>query len=393
MRMRTEQRDRITDIDALRGCALFGIVVVNSTVFASAYYGSGVSDPAFSAPFDQGIRFLISFLFETKFYLLFSFLFGYSLTLQMRSAERAGEALMPRMIRRQVGLWIIGIAHAVLLFYGDILTTYAVLGLVLLALRRLPERRALKLAAWLIVATALAWGLLGLLLILGGGIDKAGILSGIRRTLVDYQGSTATVIGRNLRQLPTAWVAIGFLQAPCALAMFLIGFVAGKRRMVEHIAEYRPMLKHILIWGATLGASGAALYAYASVFLTSTGWEVAVLMPGLLSAPLLAGAYAVAILLAFQTTAGARVAEALAPAGRMALSNYLLQSLACALIFTAYGLGRVGQLAPSRVLSTAIAIFLVQLVCSAWWLRRFCYGPVEWLLRALTIGAWPQWRR
>ncbi|WP_245439765.1 hypothetical protein [Aminobacter sp. MSH1] len=128
MTAKSVQQERITNVDALRGFALFGILVVNITAFSSPYYGLGVADPAFAAPLDQAVRFIVAFLFETKFYLLFSFLFGYSFTLQMASAERAGEAFVPRLLRRQAGLWVIGLAHAVLLFHGDILTTYAVLG-------------------------------------------------------------------------------------------------------------------------------------------------------------------------------------------------------------------------------------------------------------------------
>lgn len=118
-------------VDALRGFALLGILVVNIASFASTYYGLGIPDPMALSLADRGASFVRAFVFETKFYLLFSFLFGYSFTLQMRSAERGGKAFVPRMVRRHVGLWVIGVVHAVLLYYGDILTTYAVLGAVL----------------------------------------------------------------------------------------------------------------------------------------------------------------------------------------------------------------------------------------------------------------------
>ncbi|CFL92133.1 Predicted membrane protein [Bordetella pertussis] len=90
--------------------------------------------------------------------------------------------------------------------------------------------------------------------------------------------------------------------------------------------------------------------------------------------------------------AGARLARWLAPAGRMALTNYLLQSLVCAVLFTAWGLRWVGTLAPLSVLGLAVLVFALQLPWSAWWLRRHAYGPVEWLLRALTLARWPAWR-
>lgn len=103
-----------------------------------------------------------------------------------------------------------------------------------------------------------------------------------------------------------------------------------------------------------------------------------------LTAPLLTAAYVATLLRIFQTRAGRRLAAALAPAGRMALTNYLAQSLICALIFTGWGFGLVGHAAPLTGVLVAIAIFLAQLLISAAWLNRHRYGPVEWLLRAVT---------
>jgi len=95
----------------------------------------------------------------------------------------------------------------------------------------------------------------------------------------------------------------------------------------------------------------------------------------------------------FQHRAGQPLAAALAPAGRMALSNYLLQSLICAVLFHAYGFRMMGQWPPLAGLLAAAAIFVLQLVLSRWWMARFAYGPLEWGLRAITIAAWPAWRK
>ena len=137
--------------------ALFGIALVNIGVFASPWYGLGAADPAFDAPLDRAVRWLLSAVFEMKFYLLFSFLFGYSFQLQLDSARRADAEFAPRMARRLLGLWLIGLGHALLLFHGDILTTYAVLGLLLLAMRDWPEQVAMRRARRLIAFTAAAW--------------------------------------------------------------------------------------------------------------------------------------------------------------------------------------------------------------------------------------------
>lgn len=392
MTVKSSKQQRITNVDALRGFALFGILVVNITAFASPYYGLGVVDPAFGSPLDQAIRFVIAFLFETKFYLLFSFLFGYSFTLQMQSAERAGEAFVPRLLRRQAGLWAIGLAHAVLLFRGDILTTYAVLGVVLLWLRNIEETTALRVARWLVIGTALAWAALGLLFMLDPvALDPAFGLAEGKAAMAAYLGTPGTVIGQNLSELGNVWVVIGPMQGPCALAMFLIGLVAGKRQMFVQLDDYLPLLRRMLVAGLVIGLPGAAFYGWTSVYLAGTGWELPGLAIGLLTAPLLTGAYVALAMVAFQRFR--RLPDMLAPAGRMALSNYLLQSLVCATLFYAYGFRLMGEVSPLGGMLVAMGIFGVQLVLSRWWMARFAYGPLEWLLRAVTIAGWPSFRK
>ena len=385
--------DRIAKVDALRGFALLGILVVNSKAFASAYYGTSLVDPAFTSPLDQGLRWLVAWLFETKFYLMFSFLFGYSFTLQMQSAERAGEAFLPRILRRQTGLWLIGVAHAVLLFFGDILTTYAVLGLILVLLRERTDDQLLALARTLIVAAALLWALVGVLVALfGDGENRAVVAQAVLATEQAYRGGVLSVVGENQRQLGSVWVALGLIQAPCALAMFCLGLVAGRRELIRHVERYRSLGGHLVLYGCVIGLPAAAIYAYADVFLPGTAWELFGLALGILTAPFLTGAYVALVLFGFGTPTGARVVRLLAPAGRMALSNYLLQSLSAAVVFYGYGFGLIGRFPPAAVLAVALGIFSIQLVFSAWWLRHFAYGPVEWLLRALTLGRRPPMR-
>lgn len=393
MTSRTDTHRRITHVDALRGFALFGILVVNISAFASAYYGLGVVDPAFAGPLDQAVRFLIALLFETKFYLLFSFLFGYSFTLQMQSAERAGEAFVPRLLRRQAGLWVIGLAHAVLLFHGDILTTYAMLGIVLLWLRNITEARALRLAFWLVAGTALCWAALGVLLLVlrNPALDPALALAEGKATMAAYRGTPASVISQHLKDLGEVWVVIGLMQGPCALAMFLVGLAAGKRELFLRLDQYRPLARRLLVAGLVFGLPGAAFYGWSAVYRAGTLWELPGLALGLLTAPLLTGAYVALAMAAFRKSS--RLRAMLAPAGRMALSNYLFQSLVCAVIFYAYGLGAMGQVSPLGGFLLAVAIFATQLLLSRWWMGCFSYGPLEWLLRAVTIAAWPRMRK
>jgi len=384
---------RITNIDALRGFALFGILLVNILAFSSAYYGTGIQPPGGRALLDTVLAFLISAIFELKFYLLFSFLFGYSVTLQMQSAEKAGAAFLPRMLRRQVGLFAIGAFHAVVLYYGDILTTYAVLGLLLLALRGLSDRAKIALAVLLLIATAALWsGLAFLQWNAPAQDDTALVVQHVEIALAAYGGSPSAIISQHLLDIRSFLPLLLLLQAPCALAMFLVGFVAGRRKLLQNRDCYRPYLRRAAVLGVVAGLPGNLAYAYATQFQAGTSLETACLALSILTSPFLTAAVIAAMMMAFDSGRIERCRGYLASAGRMALSNYLGQSALCALIFHGYGLGLIGHLGLAATLAVAVALFGAQLLASQWWLARFRYGPVEWLLRAVTIGHWPQLR-
>jgi len=381
-------------VDALRGFALLGILLVNIASFASTFYGLGIPDPmAVSLP-DRIASFVRAFAFETKFYLLFSFLFGYSFTLQMRAAEREGRPFVPRMARRLIGLLVIGVAHAVLLYYGDILMAYAVLGTLLLMLRRRGDLLLACAAVALVLITSLAWARIGRMYTQADmQMAAQAAYADAEAALAAYRGTAASVIAQHLRDLSHTWWITALVQAPEALAMFFAGLIAGKRGLLARVEAHRTLLRRMLWWGLGIGLPGALAYALPTLRLNDAVRELQGLAVTLLTAPFLAAAYAAGMLLVFQTGGGRMLARMLAPAGRMALTNYLLQSAACAWIFLAYGLRWIGAIGPLATFGVALAIFAGNLLLSAWWMRRFAYGPVEWLLRAFTYLRMPPMRR
>ena len=179
------------------------------------------------------------------------------------------------------------------------------------------------------------------------------------------------------------------MQAPCALAMFLYGLAAGRRELAARLDDYRPLLRRLRTVGFSIGLPAALALGANAMRPVSEAVQLWVLALSLLTAPLLTLAYA-ATALPWFARGGARIAAWLAPAGRMALSNYLLQSAAMAWLFTGYGFGLMGRVSPAAVAGIALALFAAQLWLSRLWLQRHAYGPLEWLLRALTIGAWPR---
>lgn len=386
----TPDSNRIQSVDALRGFALFGILQVNILAFSSVYFGSGQA-AGVSSTVDAVLAFLISTVFELKFYLLFSLLFGYSVTLQSQSAEKAGAAFLPRMLRRQAGLFCIGALHAVLLFHGDILTSYAIIGILLLFARHWSDRRKFGVAAGLVAVTALFWLAVAGLQTLEAA-PPAGSAAHFRQAIEAYRGAPSEIMGQHISDVVAFLPMLILIQAPCAFAMFLIGYVLGRRNILARSDLYRPHLDRAIRYGLWIGLPGAVFYAAATQFAPGSAIETAGLAVSIATAPFLTLAIVAMLLKLFEAPWARGGRDRLSSAGRMALSNYLLQSLACALVFHGYGLSLIDRLSLAATLLIGIAIFLLQLAASGWWLARFRYGPVEWLLRAITLARWPQWR-
>lgn len=383
---------RVRNVDALRGFALLGIVAVNSTQIAGPWAWTVGPVPG-ETSLSQLARFLVTLVFATKFYLLFSFLFGYSFTLQIESARRAGTRFLPRYLRRLGGLLVLGAAHAVALYVGDILMTYALLGLVLLAVRHLRPPQAISGAVLTFGGLGVLYVLLGLLLVvtqgLGPGTGSPEPVAPRAELLALYRGAPGDVVAANLRLLPDALSSIAVFQAPCALAMFLLGFAAGRAGLLRDWSPRADTLRRVVYGGLLVGVPGALLFALSTHHVLALPWTVVALGVDVLTAPALAAAYACAVLLALRAGWGRYVRAALAPAGRLALTNYLGQSVILALVYTGYGLALYGRLGGAQIFCVSVAVFAFQLAASALWVRYLRYGPAEWALRALTYGRPP----
>lgn len=255
---------RIGSVDALRGLSLLGILVVNIAFLASGYRMAGLAEPSFDSGLDWGVRWLVTAFLENKFYLLFSFLFGYSFTLQLDSAVRQGKAFVPMFLRRVGGLLLIGAVHAVLLFPGDILTTYAVVGVALIILRRIRPRTAVILAVCL--TGLLALGLVLLFVMSKLGADAAGTISGGAGEAIkadtELAGNALQIIGEHLRKFSLIMIMRVLFQGPAVLAACLIGVAVGKLGALRDLSAHTATLRKLQWTGFTLGLAGAFVYTY-----------------------------------------------------------------------------------------------------------------------------------
>lgn len=385
--------DRLIAIDALRGLAVFGILVVNILFFAVPI--PWISSAHWTGLADRIAMFVIEVFFTAKFYTTFALLFGFGFGLQLLRAERADRPFVRTYVRRILFLLLIGILHASLIWYGDILHVYALLGLLLIPFRKLA---AAAIAPIMLIAVFVPIGLFflaALAVSMTGNPGASGFDSFFRTTEV-IQTYASGGWSEIHRQRLSDWMyleAAALFFWPTLFAMFLGGMLLSRTDVASRPTDYRRPLRiaalagfsigiplNVLAWWLQQGANPVELS-------WRTAWHQAILAGG---ATVLAIGYGSVVLL---MSSRPKLLAPFAAAGRMALTNYLLQSVIGTLIFYSYGLGLFGALGPAVLLPMALGIFAVQVPLSLLWLERFRYGPVEWLWRGATYGRLPGLRR
>lgn len=391
-------------LDALRGWALLGILLANMMIFIGWVFLSEDQRAGLpGAMLDDVSELLIEWLVVGKFYSLFSLLFGIGFALQIERLHARGEGV-GRYARRLALLFLFGLAHLLLLWMGDILALYALMGGVLLLFRRASDRALLWWAAlmWLL---PIGWSAL----MHFAGWDPAGPLYGAAF------GSIASATGLDVSTGPLAvWqnpnpllhlvahpgealfrVAdlLNQLRPAKVLGMFLLGLWIGRNAIYAGLDEYLPLLRKVARVG--LGAGLPLSVTRAVLDLApgdSAAQEFAAEVCYCLGTPLLALGYAAGFALLWRRGRGRLLAWP-APAGRMALTNYLGQTVAQSLLFYGYGLSLIGTLGLAFVFPIGLAMFALQVAASRWWLARYRFGPLEWLWRSGTYGRAQPMRR
>lgn len=396
-----QQTERVQIVDILRGFALFGILFVNMTIFSRPFQAIVLPADASAPWYDRAAEWLIHFLGESKFYALFSLLFGLGLTLLMDRIEARNGRFVPLYMRRLLVLLGFGLVHAFLIWVGDILILYALLGFLLILFRKAKPRTLLTWAIVLLLIPLLFTTATTILVEVGRSVPEGaeqidatfaeletGYRADVERAYRVYpSGSFAEITDQRVYDYTSMGLTSFFVLGFNVMAMFLIGIYFGKKQIFQNLEANRPLFRRLLLWGLIVGIPGNALYATLimpiSRFESSWALMLASLAQGI-GAPLLCLAYISGFALLASDPSRVKRLSILAPVGQMALTNYLTQSIVCTLIFYGYGLGLFGKVGTAAGIGLTILIYLLQIPISHWWMKRFKYGPVEWLWRSLT---------
>lgn len=389
---------RLASLDVVRGVAVLGILLLNIVSF-------GLPQAAYLNPRAHGgwhgadlAAWAINFvLFDGKMRGLFSFLFGASMLLVIQRAEANGENPAAVHYRRMFWLLAFGLAHLWLVWHGDILTHYALMGMIAYGLRNLPVERLLALGVVLILATTVIFAGLPGAIHAGQKVEQVNRMMGvpaaseIAREVALYRGDYGGILRTRLADHAATPLVMLWFFGPETLAYMLFGMAGLRSGMLRgewSRARYRRWL--LVCWGIALPFYGAlAIYQVASGFslfaVALGGW----MLPTPLRPLMIAGWACLILLLA---RPGGALTIRLGAAGRMAFTNYLATSLICTTLFYGYGLGWFGLLSRWQLYVVVAAIWALMLLWSKPWLDRFRFGPFEYLWRSLARGRLQRFR-
>lgn len=357
--------ERIASLDILRGLALFGVLAVNVvTEFRVSIFQQFL--PGFEPPsfVDRVAGVFVSQALELKAFALFSLLFGIGLAIQFERLSRGGRSFY-FVARRLAVLLVFGLIHLLLVWNGDILTEYALAGLLVLPFLGAPT----VWVSWVCVAVLCFYVVLPTM-----GLVSWPDIGTFQRQVAEANrvlatGSFGEIWRFNLEELRLLVPLHEFI-FPRTAGLFLLGVLAWRSGVLKDLSRFMP---HLAIGSVAGIALGAALIA----------------RPGIsdrVGTVVLALGYACAVLALTQLPRVGRVLMVFAPLGKMAFTNYVMQSLVFSSIFFGWGLGLFGQLGAAQALLIGIVVYVLQMLFSAWWLRRFRYGPLEWTWRTLMYG-------
>ncbi len=390
-----KNQDRIDVIDVLRGFTLLGIILVHM----SEQYYAGQAPEQYAAFASKGlidniVSGFIGIFVQGKFYMIFSFLFGLSFYLQLSKSD-GSIGFLTRFFWRLLILFGIGFIHH-LHYRGDILTIYATLGIGLLLTYRLPDKYLLVMALLLVLNVP------SLLVRLSDVIwapAKSGnpFMNADQNSLLAYyntlkSGTYVDILKANYYEFSSKTnFQIESGRVYITMGLFLLGLYAGRKTIFADIESKKPFFKKLLrtsLW-TVLGCVlfSAAFFGGAQArgikLSESLQWMVGGEVYDVFNAAF-ATIYTSGVILLFQKEKWKPRLMHFYAVGRMGLTTYLVQTMFGAFIFFSFGFGLLGEIGASIAVVIAIALFIVQIQFSKFWLTHFHFGLFEWLWRSLT---------
>lgn len=399
----TAGAQRIVAIDVLRGVVLLGILVMN--VSFMGWPDAWAMEPLTfvdDTPAERGLWLLAEVFANMKMMSIFSLLFGAGIVLVADRAAAAGKSPAALHYKRMAWLLVFGLVHLFLFWHGDILAIYALVGSVVFLLRRVPVRWLVVLGLTSIGVTFVIWlGFAALVAVLEHQDPAAAAeidaydAAGVEETIANYRGGP---LSQMRSRVPSGLFMLLFL-GPILYywwpaGMMLLGMAAMKTRLITgqlHAKVYARMLVVGLVVGLPMSAALAWIHLHdesehASVMFLSMAAHFAATLP-------MVCAWIGGVLLLCKQPWFAKLSHPLACVGRMALTNYLSQTLIVTFIFYGHGLGYFAKLQRPAMFGIVLGVWALQLAWSPLWLARFRYGPMEWLWRSLTYARLEPMRR
>lgn len=406
--MATTATDRILTLDTVRGVAVLGILLLNIIGFA-------MPDAAYMNPrayggwhgLDLGVWTGNFVLFDGKMRGLFSFLFGASTLLVIEGATAKGDSAARTHYARMVWLLVFGLIHCWLVWWGDILSHYAMIGMLLFLFRNAAVKRLIGAAiVFLVIHQFLMLGMwAGLEFTLAGvnspdaetaraareGLEGFKLGFGVpsdaqlAEIVATHRGAWIEIVRHRFETAAWAPLTTLVLFGFETLAYMLFGMAAFRSGMLTGAWDRRRYVR----WAAIGFGLGIPVYAALAAFMIASGFSMRSVILGVMVLtvpvrPVMIMAWASLIILLMRP--GGAVTARLAAAGRMAFTNYLATSLICTAIFYGYGFGWYGELSRAEVYLVVLLVWALILLWSKPWLERFAYGPLEWLWRSLARG-------
>lgn len=379
----TQLNERITTIDIIRGVSLLGILLVNMFGFylpqPHIQLGNWFTE-AIDIIWHQNLNIYI----QSSFYPLFSMLFGYGLAMQYMKAQRTGLNVYKFIPKRLALLFAIGMAHALFLWWGDIIATYAFCGFFLLLFLRYKSTILLVMGVVLNSSFHLFYiGILSLSGLLNKAVDEQPVdIQSIQDAVTAYAtgGYVDAFIQRlsdlSLQMSPFMWIVALFTILP----YMLIGAAAAKWRLIERAKELKGLWITLAILATALGLFiKSAPYLFTNTYLLD---YLKVYVGG----PILSVGYAAIIVVLCFIPAMTKWLSPLAKMGRMSMTMYILQTIICTTLFYNYGFGLYGKIDVPTAVYMALGIFAVQVIIAEIWLSKFKQGPLEAAVKRLTYG-------